>query len=100
MVTGRRLADRYEIGEVVAKGGMGVVWRARDLRLGRPVAIKLVAGEALADPTVVARFDREARTVARLNHPNIVAVYDVGTDGGDSYLVMELVDGSSLATVI
>jgi serine/threonine protein kinase len=100
MVTGRRLADRYEIGEVVAKGGMGVVWRARDLRLGRPVAVKLVAGEALADPTVVARFDREARTVARLNHPNIVAIYDVGTDGGDSFLVMELVDGSSLATVI
>ncbi|GIF53224.1 serine/threonine protein kinase [Asanoa ferruginea] len=100
MVTGRRLADRYEIAEVVAKGGMGVVWRARDLRLGRAVAVKLVAGEVLADPTVVARFDREARTVARLNHPNIVAIYDVGTDGDDSFLVMELVDGSSLATVI
>ena len=100
MVAGRRLADRYEIEEVVAKGGMGVVWRGRDLRLDRAVAIKLVAGEAVTDSTVVERFDREARTIARLNHPNIVAIYDFGTDGGDSFLVMELVDGSSLAAVI
>jgi serine/threonine-protein kinase len=79
---------------------MGVVWRGRDLRLDRAVAVKLVSGAALTDPTMIERFDREARTVARLNHPNIVAVYDFGADDGDSYLVMELVEGRSLAVVI
>jgi serine/threonine-protein kinase len=99
-MAGRRLADRYELEEVVARGGMGVVWRGRDLRLDRPVAVKLVSGAALTDPTTIERFDREAHTVARLNHPNIVAVYDFGADAGDSYLVMELVEGRSLAAVI
>ncbi|MEV4537002.1 serine/threonine-protein kinase [Asanoa sp. NPDC049518] len=99
-MAGRRLADRYELEEVLARGGMGVVWRGRDLRLDRAVAVKLVAGSVLTDPTVVERFDREARTVARLNHPNIVAVYDFGTDLGDSYLVMELVEGRSVAAMI
>ncbi|SNT59033.1 serine/threonine protein kinase [Asanoa hainanensis] len=99
-MAGRRLADRYELEEVVARGGMGVVWRARDLRLDRAVAVKLVSVSALTDPTVIERFDREARTVARLNHPNIVAVFDFGTDDGDSYLVMEFVEGRSLAAVI
>ncbi|MEV0721016.1 serine/threonine-protein kinase [Asanoa sp. NPDC050611] len=93
----RRLADRYELEEVLAEGGMGVVWRARDHRLGRAVAVKLVSRDALAEPTLVERFDREARAVALLNHPNIVAVYDFGSDGGDAYLVMELVDGRGLA---
>ncbi|GIF67513.1 hypothetical protein Ais01nite_55480 [Asanoa ishikariensis] len=99
-MAGRRLADRYELDEVLARGGMGVVWRGRDLRLDRAVAVKLVSGSALTDPTVIERFDREARTVARLNHPNIVAIYDFGTDSGDSYLVMELVEGRSLAAMI
>ncbi|MDG4826491.1 serine/threonine-protein kinase [Asanoa sp. WMMD1127] len=99
-MAGRRLADRYELEDVLARGGMGVVWRGRDLRLDRPVAVKLVAGDALDDPTLAARFDREARAVARLNHPNIVAVYDFGSDGGDSYLVMELVSGRSIAAAL
>ncbi|GAA1888925.1 serine/threonine-protein kinase [Asanoa iriomotensis] len=96
----RRLADRYELEEVVAEGGMGVVWRGRDLRLDRAVAVKLVSGDVLADPTMVERFDREAHAVARLNHPNIVSVYDFGSDGADSYLVMELVAGRSVASLL
>jgi serine/threonine-protein kinase len=79
---------------------MAVVWRGVDERLGRPVAVKVLDRRGLADPTTVERFDREARAVARLNHPNIVAVYDVGLDDDMPYLVMELVDGQSLAAYI
>ena len=100
MAAERRLADRYLLEELVAQGGMGAVWRGRDLRLDRPVAVKVMAGDALIDPSAVERFDREARTVARLTHPNIVAVYDFGSDGADSYLVMELVEGRSVADLI
>ena len=100
MAADRRLADRYVLEELVAQGGMGAVWRARDLRLDRPVAVKVLAGEALDDPSAVERFDREARTVARLSHPNIVAIHDFGSDGADSYLVMELVKGRSVADLI
>jgi serine/threonine-protein kinase len=100
MAAERRLADRYVLEELVAQGGMGAVWRARDLRLDRPVAVKVLAGEALDDPSAVERFDREARTVARLTHPNIVAIHDFGSDGADSYLVMELVEGRSVADLI
>ncbi|GIF71928.1 serine/threonine-protein kinase [Asanoa siamensis] len=99
-MSGRRLADRYELEEVLARGGMGVVWRGRDLRLDRAVAVKLVSGPAAADPTMVERFAREARAAALLNHPNIVGIHDFGTDGDDSYLVMELVEGRSLAAVL
>jgi eukaryotic-like serine/threonine-protein kinase len=100
MAAERRLADRYVLDELVAQGGMGAVWRGRDLRLDRPVAVKVMAGDALIDPSAVERFDREARIVARLTHPNIVAVYDFGSDGADSYLVMELVEGRSVADLI
>jgi serine/threonine-protein kinase len=79
---------------------MAVVWRGVDERLGRQVAVKVLDEGRLADPTAAHRFDREARTVARLTHPNIVAVHDVGRDGEVAYLVMELVDGASLATML
>lgn len=79
---------------------MAAVWRGVDLRLGRPVAVKILDEAGLGDPTAARRFDREARTVARLAHPNVVAVYDVGRDRGVAYLVMELVDGDSLAALV
>jgi hypothetical protein len=79
---------------------MSEVWRGVDLRLDRPVAVKLLDRAGLADPTMMQRLDREARTVARLAHPNIVAMYDAGADDGVPYLVMELVDGHSLQALL
>ena len=79
---------------------MAEVWQGLDERLDRPVAVKVLDRRALEDPTVVARFDREARAVARLAHANIVSVYDVGVDDDMPYLVMELVHGQSLAALI
>lgn len=84
----------YKIISSLGAGGMGEVWKARDTRLDRIVALK--ASKAAFDD----RFEREARAVAALNHPNIVALYDVGRDGGVSYLVTELVDGDSLRTLL
>ena len=83
----------YEILGPLGAGGMGEVWKARDLRLGRIVAIKVSQGN------FTDRFEREARAVAALNHPNICQLYDVGSTGGTGYLVMELVDGSAIAAV-
>jgi serine/threonine protein kinase len=97
--------DRYEIGEVLGQGGMAVVYRARDRRLGRDVAIKMMRADLARDVACQHRFEREARSVAALNHPSIVAVYDAGTvplASGASlpYLVMELIDGSTLRNVL
>jgi serine/threonine-protein kinase len=75
---------------------MGEVYRARDLRLGRDVAVKIIAAGRTADPDAVARFTREAQAVAALSHPHIVALYDVGTEGGVVFAVMELLDGESI----
>ena len=94
------LGDRYRLEEVLGSGGMATVWRAWDLRLERPVAVKTLDHAGLSDPSAAERFDREARTVARLTHPNIVAVYDVGTQDGVGYLVMELIGGVSVATLL
>ena len=85
---------------MLGRGGMAVVWQGIDLRLGRSVAVKLLNPAGVMDPDMLERFDREARTAARLTHPNIVAVHDVGSDGGEPYLVMELVDGPNLAAVL
>ena len=79
---------------------MAAVWRARDLRLDRQVAIKEPSGPWLEDPIAVQRFDREARTAARLAHPNIVGVYDVGIHASGRYLVMELVEGATVADLL
>jgi predicted Ser/Thr protein kinase len=86
----------YEILASIGAGGMGQVYRARDSRLGREVALKVLPAELAADPERRERFEREARTVALLNHPNIIAVYDVGAENGFSYIVTELVDGRTL----
>ena len=92
-----RLEDRYDMRERLGVGGMGEVWQAVDRRLERPVAVKRLRGDLVRHPGALDRFLTEARTVARLNHPNIVQVYDCGSDPQGPYLVMELVEGESLA---
>ncbi len=91
------LADRYELVEVVGRGGMGEVWAARDLRLGRSVAVKLLSGHMASEAGVRERFEAEARSAARLSHPNVVQVFDSGEHDGIPYLVMELLPGRTLA---
>ncbi|MGA8232574.1 MAG: protein kinase, partial [Candidatus Acidiferrales bacterium] len=86
----------YEIVSPLGAGGMGEVYRARDPRLGRDVALKILHSDVAADPDRRARFEREARTVAALNHPNIVALYEVGVADSVAYTVSELVEGEPL----
>src|SRR3954470_1419533 len=81
---------------VVARGGMGVVYRATELRLGRAVALKLIASDRAADPTFRERFEREARMTAAIEHPNVVPLYAAGEEDGHLYLVMRFVDGTDL----
>ncbi|MGW4566137.1 protein kinase domain-containing protein [Streptomyces sp. NPDC004561] len=88
------LADRYQLEERLGRGAMGEVWRAADQLLGRPVAVKLLHAEQAADAE---RFRLEAQTAGRLNHPNVVGMYDFGSHHDRLYLVMELIDGWSLA---
>ncbi len=87
----------YEVVAPLGAGGMGEVYRARDARLGREVAIKVLPLHLSANPEVRTRFEREARTVSSLNHPNICTLFDVGREGEVDYLVMELVEGETLA---
>src|SRR6185436_36902 len=87
---------QLEIIEFLGRGGMGVVYKARQKTLGRLVALKLVAPERAADPRFAARFEKEARALAALNHPNIVTVHDHGRAGDHCFLVMEYVDGVTL----
>ena len=87
----------YEIVGPLGSGGMGEVYRAQDARLGRDVAIKVLPAEFSADAVRKQRFEREAKTISSLNHPNICVLYDVGSQDGMDYLVMECVEGESLA---
>jgi len=87
----------YEITSRVGAGGMGEVYRAVDTRLGRDVAIKVLPAELSANAQLRARFDREARAISNLNHPNICTLFDVGREGETDFLVMELLDGEALA---
>ncbi len=96
----RVLGDRYEIHRLIARGGMAQVYLARDRQLDRPVAVKELVPEFAADPAFVERFRREAQSAARLTHPNIVSVYDWGTQDGTYFIVMEYVDGPSLSQLI
>ena len=92
---GTRLGP-YEIVAAIGSGGMGEVYRAHDTRLGRDVAVKVLPTALAADPDALARFDREARAVAAINHPNILALHDIGTDNGIAHAVMELLEGETL----
>lgn len=94
--SGRRLGP-YEIVTLLGVGGMGEVYRARDTRLDRIVAIKVLPAHLMASEPSRARFEREARAISALSHPNICALYDVGRDGDTEYLVMEYLEGQTLA---
>jgi serine/threonine-protein kinase len=94
------LGDRYTVGAMIGTGGMADVYAAHDDRLNREVAIKILRSDLARDPAFVARFRKEALAAAGLNHPGIVAVYDSGEDGTDSYIVMELVKGHTLRELL
>ena len=96
---GKKLAH-YEITGLLGKGGMGEVYRARDGKLGRDVAIKILSAELSGDPERAARFDREARTLASLQHPNVASIYGFEEVDGVRFLVMELVEGHDLSARI
>src|SRR5438045_1221898 len=93
---GRKLGP-YEIVAQLGAGGMGEVYRARDTRLDRTVAVKVLATALSSTPEVKARFEREARAISALNHPNICTLHDVGSEAGIDFLVMEFLDGETLA---
>jgi len=94
----RLLASRYRLVERIDEGGAGEVWRARDEKLDRDVAIKLLGPDA--DDAFRARFADEARRAAAVVHPNVVTVFDEGRDGADAFMVMELVPGKTLREIV
>ena len=96
LTAGSRLGA-YKIVGPLGAGGMGEVYRARDARLGRDVAIKVLPAGFAADPERLARFEQEARAAAALNHPNILAVHDLGQHAGAPFIVTELLEGSRCA---
>ena len=104
MTQPRLLGGRYELDGVVGRGGMAEVYRARDIRLDRVVAVKTLRDDLARDQTFQARFRREAQSAASLNHPSIVAVYDTGEDTAGPahvpYIVMEYVDGRTLRDLL
>jgi len=99
---GRLISGRYRLIAPLGDGGMATIWRAIDEQLDREVAVKLLRPQFSSDPGFAARFKLEARSAGGLSHPNIVSVYDYGTDGadGDQYIVMELVEGRDLSGVL
>src|SRR5262252_5025458 len=90
----------YEIIALIGSGGMGEVYRARDHRLGRDVAVKILPASFAADADRLRRFEQEARAVAALNHPNILAVHDIGQQDSTPYIVSELLEGESLRAIL
>src|SRR5262245_39939301 len=96
LVAGTRLGP-YEILALVGAGGMGEVYKASDTRLERVVAIKVLPEHWARDPEMKQRFEREAQAIAGLNHPNICTLHDIGRQGGTDYLVMEFLEGQTLA---
>ncbi|MEU9832041.1 serine/threonine-protein kinase [Streptosporangium sp. NPDC048047] len=97
----RTIAGRYKLAGPIARGGMGTVWQGSDLRLNRPVAVKLICEEELAArKDAIRRFYREARITARLRHPGVPVVYDFGSDDGELFMVMEYLDGHMVQDVI
>jgi len=96
LATGTRLGP-YEIQSALGAGGMGEVYKGRDTRLDRSVAIKILPAALAADSQFRDRFDREARAISQLDHPHICALYDVGEQTGTAYLVMQYLEGETLA---
>src|SRR3954466_9356300 len=90
----------YEILAPIGAGGMGEVWKARDTRLGREVAVKVLPTSLSADAERLRRFEKEARAASSLNHPAIVTIYEIGHEGAVTYLAMELVDGATLRDLL
>ncbi|HYT29676.1 MAG TPA: protein kinase, partial [Actinomycetota bacterium] len=100
LAEGHVLAGRYRIGDILGSGGMAEVYRATDQVLRRQVAVKILSPALAGDDRFVERFRREAQAVARLNHPNVVRVFDSGSDEEIRFLVMELVEGRTLADLL
>lgn len=98
-ITIRYFGD-YELLEEIARGGMGIVFKARQVSLNRIVAVKMILSGHMATPDEVKRFRTEGRAAAGLRHPNIVPIYDVGSQDGQNYFSMEFVDGQNLAQVV
>lgn len=100
ILEGKILGNRYEIMQKVGTGGMAVVYKARDIVLNRYVAVKVLRDEFTTDEEFIRRFETEAQSAARLTHPNIVSIYDVGVDQGVYYIIMELIQGKTLKEII
>jgi serine/threonine protein kinase len=90
------LLDRFVIVRFIAKGGMGEVYEAADIRLGPSVALKFLAENLARHPQALRRFQREAQAASALSHPNICTIYDISEDGGEAFIVMELLEGQTL----
>jgi len=99
-LVGQILDQRYQVTSLLARGGMATVYLATDLRLDRVVALKVMHPHLANDPGFVARFQREARSAARLSHPHVVGVYDQGSSDGHVYLAMEYLPGRTLRDVL
>src|SRR5690242_17088206 len=95
-----RTVSHYEITEKLGEGGMGVVYKARDTRLERFVAIKILPPDKVADADRTRRFIQEAKAASALNHPNIITIHDIAEDSGTQFMVMELVPGKTLDQLI
>lgn len=93
---GSRTFGEYELIEQIGRGGMGVVYKARQVALNRPVALKMISAGEFASPIVIQRFHREAEAAANLHHPNIIPIYETGEIHGQHYLSMALIDGIGL----
>ena len=100
ILEGKLLGNRYEIIEKVGNGGMATVYRAEDKILKRNVAVKVLKDEFTTDEEFIKRFEIEAQSAARLTHPNIVSIYDVGSEDNLYYIVMELIRGKTLKEII
>src|SRR5215471_10042452 len=99
LAAGTRLGA-YEVVAPLGAGGMGEVWRARDARLAREVAVKILPQEVASDPGRLRRFEKEARAASALNHPNIVTIYDIGSENSLFFIAMEMVAGKTLRELL